>query len=127
MCEEKVRREREREEQRECAKEKQQSWQMKLLRQGKSWRRNIIRNSWAVFGVGQRGFALSWGWGRDRARGSWSSDYANCMATGNCEWQEAQPRGKVRGRRGANWQVAQLGWWQVAVADAHKTKLPIQF
>lgn len=90
---------------------------MKLLRQGKSWRRNIIRNSWAVFRVGQRGFALNWGWGRNRsrgmarARGSWSSDYANCMATGNCEWQEAQPRGKVLGRRRRTSSKVPTGRW----------------
>lgn len=93
--------EEEREKERESAKEKQQSWQMKLLRQGKSWRRNIIRNSWAVFQMAQRGFVPSKSWGMEqgpRGRGHWSSDYANCMATGNYDWQEALPRAKVRGK-----------------------------
>lgn len=69
-----------------------------------------------------------------RGRRHWSSDYANCMATGNYEWQKALPRAKVRGRkhelrasRCELCQVARLGSWQVAVADEHKTKLPIQF
>lgn len=72
---------------------------MKLLRQGKSWRRNIIRNSWAVFRVGQRGFALSWG-GEGTGAGAWPGPGAAGVQTTLIVWQLGIASGRRRSREG---------------------------